>query len=346
MKSDNAASPSAGGNVSRLVDGYGRTINYLRLSITDRCNLRCFYCGTCENFQYIPHANILTYEECLSLIRLSHSLQVSKVRLTGGEPFVRKDFTRFLARVMQELPGLDLRVTTNGTLLQGRGGELKETGLRCLNISLDTLDREKYRRLTGRDYFPRVRKAIDDCLEAGIRVKINAVAMRGVNDSEIDDFVDFALNNPVDLRFIEFMPVGESSAWNRDLYWSTTDILAAVRDRAELVPAESDSQTCGPAQMYELPSGWGRIGVISPLSEHFCARCNRFRITSDGKLRTCLFSDKEYNLRALLRSPRLGMDKVLKVMLTANARKPMGYKLLEDCGDSSVCQRRMSAIGG
>jgi cyclic pyranopterin phosphate synthase len=333
-------------SASKLVDAFGRTINYLRLSITDRCNLRCFYCNTCENFRFLPHENILTYEECLSLIRLTHSLQVSKVRLTGGEPFARKDFVRFLARIMRELPGLDLRVTTNATLLQGKVAALKDIGLQCLNISLDTLDREKYRRITGRDYFPRVRKAIDECLEAGIRVKLNVVAMRGVNDNELEDFVSFALNNPLDLRFIEFMPIGEHSAWNRDMYWSTGDILSAIRSRTSLEPADSSGDTCGPAQMYALPEGLGRIGIISPLSEHFCSRCNRFRITSDGKLRTCLFSDKEYNLRALLRSPKLGMDKVLRVMLAANARKPMGYRLLENSGDNSVCRRGMSAIGG
>ena len=202
-----------------LVDTHGRSFSYLRLSITDRCNLRCFYCRSCEGLEFIPHEKILTYEELLSLIGLSDSLGVQKVRLTGGEPFVRKDFIQFLYEIKSKYPACDVRLTTNGTLLADKVSKVHDAGLEVINISLDTLDREKYKRITGRDYFLQVREAIDACLAWGIRVKINVVALKGVNDSELEDFVQLALENPLDVRFIEFMPIGEKNIWHEDKYW-------------------------------------------------------------------------------------------------------------------------------
>ncbi|MCF8104504.1 MAG: GTP 3',8-cyclase MoaA [Desulfohalobiaceae bacterium] len=329
-----------------MIDGFGRKINYLRLSVTDRCNLKCYYCSNSETLAYLTHNDILTYEECLSLIRLTDSLGVNKVRLTGGEPFARKDFTEFLGLLRSELPDLDIRVTTNGTLLEGRVRLLHDIGIRWLNISLDTLNREKYGRITGRDYFTRVRQAIDDCLEAGIKVKINCVALNGFNDGELVDFVHFAQKNPVDVRFIEFMPVGEGSAWGEQYFWSAEKILADVQRIAAVAPVDHESENHGPARMYSLVEGRGRIGLISPLSNHFCATCNRFRITPDGKLRTCLFSDVEYDLMSPLRSSE-GVEAVLKVMREAGAGKPIGHELLQAKRKCvSVCGRRMSSIGG
>jgi len=329
-----------------LIDKYGRKINYLRLSITDRCNLRCFYCNTCNDYKFIPHKEILTYEECLSLIRLSDSLGVSKVRLTGGEPFVRKDCVRFIAKALELFPDLDLRVTTNGTLLKDKISFLKKVGLNYLNISLDTLNRQKFRWITGRDYFSEVRQSIDDCLHHGIRVKINVVAMKGINDNELLDFVRFASDNPVDVRFIEFMPIGCDSHWESSYYWSAEEMLNIIEAEWEIVPLSVKEDTSGPARMYSIHNGQGKIGLISPLSNHFCAQCNRFRITPDGRLRTCLFSDREYRLRPILRSSKLGIENVLKIMKLANDRKPMGYEILKNTKDSSVCHRSMSAIGG
>ncbi len=329
-----------------LIDKYGRKINYLRLSVTDRCNLRCFYCNTCNDYKFIPHKDILTYEECLSLVRLSDSLGVSKVRLTGGEPFVRKDCVRFIAQVLELFPDLDLRVTTNGTLLRDKIPYLKKVGLNYLNISLDTLDRRKFLWITGRDYFSAVRQSIDDCLNNGIKVKINVVAMRGINDSELMDFVCLASENPVDVRFIEFMPIGCDSRWEASYYWSADEILSRIQEKQNLIPLSIKKDNSGPARMYSIPHGQGKIGLISPLSNHFCAQCNRFRITPDGRLRTCLFSDREYRLRPILRSSKLGIENVFKVMKLANERKPMGYELLQKKKDCSVCNRSMSAIGG
>jgi cyclic pyranopterin phosphate synthase len=288
----------------------------------------------------------LTYEELLSLISLSNSLGVQKVRLTGGEPFVRKDFTHFLQRLRAEQPNCDIRLTTNGTLLADKVPKLHEAGLEVVNISLDTLNRTKYQSITGRDYFGEVRRAIDVCLSWGIRVKINVVALKGVNDSEVEDFVQLALENPLDVRFIEFMPIGEKSIWKEDRYWPISEILESAQRVTSLTQIEDKKKDSGPAKMYDLPEGKGRLGFISPLSAHFCHQCNRLRITSDGRLRTCLFSDKEYRLRPILRSPKLGLPAVLRVIKLANQAKPLGYHLLEKHKKEMVCQRGMSTIGG
>ena len=346
----------------KLTDGLGRGISYLRLSVTDRCNLSCTYCAGGPR-EFIPHPDILRYEECASLISLARSLGVSKVRLTGGEPFVRKGFTEFVVRTLAAFPDLDLRITTNATLLAPHIDTLARAGLSRVNISLDTLDRAKYQRITGFDRYAEVRGAIDACLGAGIKVKVNCVAMRGVNQEELPGFVDLARTLPIDLRFIEFMPVGGANGWDEATVWSAEEIIAEAGKLAGLVPVGRGSQSSetgkageaeanqGPARMFEIVGGLGRLGVISPLSCHFCASCNRLRVTSDGRLRTCLFSDKTYNLRPLLRHPKLGPDAVRRVIEAAIRTKPEGYKLLRErmqgrIQGTSVCATRMHSIGG
>jgi len=334
---------------SGLVDLHGRSINYLRLSVTDRCNLRCMYCQIREDFSFIPHSDILTYEECLELIRLSQHIGVSKVRLTGGEPFVRKDFEGFLGRILSAWPDLDLRVTTNGTLITDKIERLKDMGLKSLNISLDTLQRSKYAEITGKDLFPQVQAALDKALEHGLSIKLNVVAMRGVNDDELADFIDYATGHPVDVRFIECMPVGESLHVSRQSFWSADDILRQAQELNDLEPVLDRHLTGGPARMFNLAGGKGRIGVISPLSHHFCSQCNRLRITSDGRLRPCLFSEREYRLKPLLRSTRLGEKHILRVLRQAGQKKPLGHTLLQDrCRDEAEVKeyRRMSSLGG
>jgi cyclic pyranopterin phosphate synthase len=328
------------------VDGLGRTVNYLRLSITDRCNLRCAYCHS-PNPAYIPHPDILRYEELVPLVGLARSLGIRKVRLTGGEPLVRRDFTGFIRSLRKTYPDLDLRLTTNATLLAGKVRELADLGLSCINISLDTLNREKYQRITGRDFFPAVRRAMDEVLEAGMRLKVNAVAMRGVNDDELPAFLDLARNNALDMRFIEYMPMGAGTRWSEDKLWPSEDILTQARKLAQLAPVNGKSTQSGPARLFAIQDGKGRVGVISPLTSHFCGRCNRLRITPEGRLRTCLFSDREYRLMPLLRHPDLGLPAVSKVLKLALARKPVGAALLAARTQGrGVAERRMSAIGG
>jgi len=331
-------------NAAVLRDGRGRTVSYLRLSVTDRCNLSCMYCRPRERLTFIPHPNILRYEELLDLVSLARDMGIDKVRLTGGEPFARRDVMVLVESIRRRFPEMDLRLTTNATLLAGKPAILADLGVTALNISLDTLDAAKYERITGFDRLDTVRRALDESLAAGLRVKINAVALRGINTDEIADFVRLAQDAPLDIRFIEFMPVGDGNQWRPENYIAASDVLALAGQVAELVPDEQTHLSGGPAKMYRIVGGRGRFGVISPLSEHFCDSCNRLRITSDGKLRTCLFSDREYRLRPLLRNKKLGLEKVRQVIVKALQFKPLGYAVLNPGAVPEA--RNMSAIGG
>jgi len=328
-----------------MTDGFGRSVNYLRLSITDRCNLRCLYCGS-PDMRFIPHEDILRYEELVQLVDLAVSLGIGKVRLTGGEPLVRRNFMFLVESLMARHPGLDLRVTTNGALLGGKAAPLKEFGVTAINLSLDAMDAGIFERITGRDEYRAVRAAMDEVLEKGPRLKINAVALKGVNDHQLGAFLDFAMKHPVDVRFIEFMPMGGKTVWSPERFWSADEILADAEKLAALSPVASGERD-GPARMYELEGGLGRFGVISPMSNHFCDSCNRLRITPDGRLRTCLFSDREYRLRPLLRHPKHGLETVRRVVVKALSKKPRGYEILKmRRANGPAAQKRMSAIGG
>ncbi len=328
-----------------LTDKLGRSVSYLRLSVTDRCNLRCVYCVT-KDFKFIPHPEILRYEEMLRLVDLAATMNIKKLRLTGGEPFARRGFMDFVGAIMSNHNDMDLRITTNGTLIKPLVPELKRMGVGRLNISLDTLHRKTFEEVTGRDHLNEVLASIEACLSAGIKVKINAVAMKGINDSELGLFIDFARKNPVDMRFIEFMPMGDDTQ-SDSKFWSADEILTQAKEFANFIPVKRTIENRGPARMYSIEGGKGRLGLISPVSSHFCGTCNRLRITSDGHLRTCLFSDRTYKLRNILRNPKLDDDAIRKVIAAATRDKPLGYHLLESrTGHEGVCETQMSAIGG
>ncbi len=331
-----------------IKDNYGRMVSYLRLGITDRCNLNCFYCRPCKNTRFIPHKEILTYEDMFYLLGIVSRMDVQKVRLTGGEPFVRRDILYFLNRVKNSFPGLDIRLTTNATLIAGKIRALKDIGIKGLNISLDSLDRDKYQRITGRDCLNNVLASIDRCLEVGIRVKVNVVALKGVNDDELEGFVDLALTRPLDVRFIEFMPIGQKTLWQKNNFWRSDEIVRSAAGITALEPVDEQDMNHGPARIFNLPGGLGRIGVISPLSNHFCLTCNRLRITADGRLRTCLFSDRDYRLLPLIRSSRISPDRLKTVLERAGLKKPMGHEIMGQSSSEqkSFCQRIMSSIGG
>lgn len=328
-----------------LSDAHGRSVSYLRLSVTDRCNLRCLYCDN-QMSNRLQHADVLRYEEMLDLMGLARGLGIGKVRLTGGEPFARRDFMEFLERARARFPDLRLRVTTNGTLLAPFAPRLAQAGVDRVNISLDTLDPATFARVTGRDLYHEVRRGIDACLEAGIRVKINAVALRGVNDHELPGFLALAAELPLDVRFIEYMPMG-GSQWRAEQVWRASEILAEAKTLAQLLELPRDAEDAGPAQMFAIGGGAGRLGLITPLSNHFCAGCNRLRITSGGALRTCLFSDRVYRLRPALRHARLGLPFVERILRLALRRKPVGADLLAARrAGQGVSHTAMSSIGG
>lgn len=329
----------------RLADDKGRTVSYLRLSVTDRCNLRCLYCDG-QMKQRLTHHDVLRYEELLDLMGLARDLGIGKVRLTGGEPFARRDFMDFLERARERFPDVSLRLTTNGTLVAPYAPRLAAAGVSRVNISLDTLNAATFARITGQDLYPQVRSAIDACLEAGIRVKINAVAMRGVNDRELPGFLALARDLPVDIRFIEYMPMG-GAEWHAEQVWRASEILEEAQVLAKLTPLAREAEDAGPAQMYSIEGGKGRLGLITPLSNHFCGSCNRLRITSGGVLRTCLFSDRVYRLRPALRHPKLGLAAVERIVRLALRKKPVGADLLaaRRAGEG-VSATSMSSIGG
>ncbi|WP_291441184.1 GTP 3',8-cyclase MoaA [Desulfovibrio sp.] len=329
-----------------LVDGHGRVVRYLRLSVTDRCNLRCMYCCSNARQTCIPHPQVLRYEEMARMVGIMARLGVTKVRLTGGEPFARKGCDGFLHMLHSRFPDMDLRLTTNGTLLEPHIPLLRQVGVKVVNLSLDSFDRETFAKVTGRDMQPAVLSALDRLLSAGIRVKVNAVAMRGVNDGQMDDFVHAVQTMPIDLRFIEFMPMGSGTLWNAGTFWSAADIRTEAERRVRLVPEKEDKAEAGPARMFRVEGGKGRLGFITAVSCHFCGSCNRLRLTSDGHLRTCLFDDREYALRSLLRDPAMTDADIEQVIRKACTEKPVGAELLANRSGDEVAARQMVGIGG
>ena len=320
-----------------LRDQYGREVHYLRLSVTDRCNLRCVYCRSEARQTFIPHPKVLRYEEMVRLVGVLAGLGVRKVRLTGGEPFARKDCDTLL----------DLRLTTNGTLLEPHIPLLRRVGVRAVNLSLDSFDRETFARVTGRDLLPAVLASLDALLRAEIRVKINVVAMRGVNDGQMDDFAHAVRHLPVDLRFIEFMPMGNGTLWGPETFWPADQIREEAQRRLRLTPEKDQEAEAGPARMYRVEGGKGRMGFITAMTCQFCGSCNRLRLTSDGHVRTCLFDDKEYRLRGLLRHPRCNDADLVRVLRLACAQKPLGAEILAARrAGCAVAGKQMVGIGG
>lgn len=327
--------------MNRLEDAHRRKISYLRLSVTDRCNLRCLYCTPVTGFENIPHKEILTYEEMTRLTRLCLSQNMTKVRLTGGEPLVRKGILDFV-RQLKTLPVPDLRLTTNGILLGQYARELYQAGVTRVNVSLDTLDQTKYKEITKAGSLKRVWESLNQAQKVGMGpIKLNVVVIRGMNDDEIEDFARLSLETPFQVRFIEFMPL-ERNGWKPGRVITSEEVLARLQKMGKLEPVAPEKND-GPARRYRLLDGPGEVGLISPISNHFCPTCNRLRITADGKLLTCLFSSSEVDLKGPLRGGASD-DELLSIISRAVAEKPMGHHLQE--GESTVHERPMSTIGG
>ena len=333
---------------SVLTDLFDRTISYLRLSLTDRCNLKCLYCAPKgRQGKLLRHSDLLTYEELLRVVRAAAGMGMSKLRLTGGEPLVRRQVMRFINQ-LDTIDGLrDIRITTNGVLLEKYAASLLDAGISKINISLDSLKPERFAKITGVDCFAQVWRGIETARAVGFSpVKLNMVVMRGVNDDELADFAQLSRDTDLHIRFIEFMPMGASSRWNTDTYLCSDRIKERLQDLGELIPVLR-SETDGPARMFQLGAdAKGKLGFISPLSHHFCDRCNRLRLTSEGKLRACLLHDAETDLRALLRQGC--SDEDIRAALVAAVRsKPQGHRMEERLREQEGgCHGRMSRIGG
>ncbi|MGZ6202073.1 MAG: GTP 3',8-cyclase MoaA [Thermodesulfobacteriota bacterium] len=326
-----------------LLDPFRRKINYLRISITDRCNLRCRYCMPEEGISIIPHQEILTYEEILRVVRVFGTEGISKVRLTGGEPLVRKGIVNFVSRLSQIEEIKDLSLTTNGILLKEFGQDLKNAGLKRINISLDSLKKDRFFQITRKDEFEKVWAGIEEALRVGLSpIKINMVAIRGFNDDEIESFAQLTLGLPLIVRFIEYMPSGNGDEWKETDILTISQIMSHLKNVGKLIPIPSDRWD-GPAKRFRIKGALGEIGLFGAISSHFCDDCNRLRLTPDGKIRTCLFSDEEIDIKELLRNG--GSDRDLKEKLfVALKKKPERHSI--NTHQFKKCQRNMSAIGG
>ncbi len=323
-----------------LRDSFGRSVDYLRLSVTDRCNLRCVYCMPPEGIPLKPTEEILTYGELLRVARVAASLGIRKVRITGGEPLVRRGVVEFI-RGLSAVPGIgELCMTTNGIALADLARPLAAAGLRRVNISLDTLRRDRYAEVTRRDLLPAVLAGIDAAIAAGLApVKINVVLLPGLHPGDVDEFLSLARGTPVAVRFIERMPVGCLPAEG----FVSAD---GIRRRLLALPGvrEAAGDGSGPAVTYAVPGFRGTFGVISPISRKFCSFCNRLRLTADGRLRNCLFARETLDVRAALREGA-GEPGVAALIRRAVACRPEGHDLRGD-GCPSAAAEPMSRVGG
>jgi cyclic pyranopterin phosphate synthase len=326
-----------------LADQFNRPITYLRISVTDKCNLRCVYCMPEHGLPWLPKADILSYEEIAQLVRAAASAGVRSIRLSGGEPLVRKDLSRLVAEIA-EIDGIeDIALSTNGLLLEEQLDALLAAGLKRVNISLDTLREDRFFEIARRPGLDRVLSAIDAAIARGLApVKINCVVMRGYNDDEIPAFAQWTRERAVYVRFIELMPVQENLDVQRDAYVSADEILERVQSIGELQPSAGPGGN-GPARYFAFPDAPGAVGVISPLSHDYCERCNRVRLTADGRLRLCLFGDHEIDLRAPLRAGATEGE-ISGILRSAMLIKPERHHL--KLGEAASRMRAFSEIGG
>lgn len=321
-----------------LTDRYLRSINYVRISITDRCNLRCRYCMPEDGVPLLDHKDILSYEEIFFLCEVLRGLGVRKIRFTGGEPLVRRGFLDFLSSLKEALPNLKIALTTNGVLLLEQAERIAKIGISGLNVSLDTLNPYRFRYITRNGDLTRVLDGMALARKAGLRsIKVNTVIIRHFNDDEIPDLLDFCAKNDYLLRLIEFMPMDEK-LWQKDSYIPAQEILDSISCGGIWIPYATEEEITGPARYYQNPQSGQRIGIISAVSSHFCSLCNRIRVSASGGLRACLFAKAETNLRELLAA----RDKngLVKTIVEAVTSKPRCWE------DVASGELHMSQIGG
>lgn len=326
----------------KLKDKYERIIDYMRISITDRCNLRCVYCMPEKGVKLFEHKEILTYEEITRVVSIAASLGVKKIRLTGGEPLTRKNIF-FLISSLRAMKGIeDISLTTNGILLEKYAKGLADSGLNRINISLDTLRPDRYKKITRGGDISLVMKGVGAAEEAGLLpIKINMVPIRNINDDEIADFTLMTLNTARHVRFIEFMPIGSRDLWSDERYISSDELKKTVEKIGPLMPVRF--RKTGPARYFRFDGAPGVIGFISALTHHFCGDCNRLRLTADGRLRPCLFSETEIDLKPALRK-QSSDNEIERLLRLAIEVKPEGHKI--DQRDDLSSLKNMSRIGG
>jgi cyclic pyranopterin phosphate synthase len=330
-----------------LVDPYGRAHDYLRISVTDRCNLRCVYCMPEEGMEFEPQESILSYEEITSVVKVLARHGVRKLRLTGGEPLVRKELD-LLVGMLSVIPGIeDIALTTNGIYLASKAERLKAAGLTRVNISLDSLKPDRFKRITRGGDVSRVLESIETSYLVGFDpIKINVVLMKGMNDDEIQDFLAMTIDRPIQVRFIEYMPIGHDDEGWRERYVPLSTVLDRCNEMGwEASPTEQVYGN-GPAKNYRIKDAKGSFGLIHPVSDHFCETCNRLRLTADGNIKPCLFWSDEFNVRKWIGDD----DKVEALFYKALGHKPENHEMAKTLSNESLTHtptvRRMSQIGG
>jgi cyclic pyranopterin phosphate synthase len=306
---------------NELIDGYGRIGRKLRLSVTDRCNMRCIYCMPDNNNEWFEQHNIISYEEIIRLTAVFVSLGIEKLRITGGEPTVRYKIETLIG-ALSNIRGIkSIDMTTNGLLLSDKVKELKQAGLDGVNISLDTFRADRFKAIAGVDGLDRVLTSIKAADNVGLKVKINAVVIRGWNDDEVVDFARFARDTGYTVRFIEFMPLDGTGIWTPDLVFSKREMIQRINKNVkELVPLNNNNSE--PATLYSFADSEGTLGFIPSMTEPFCNKCDRLRLTSDGRFLTCLFEDPGYDLKQLLRNRKSDDDAIRKYILQCTKKKP------------------------
>ncbi|MGQ9919448.1 MAG: GTP 3',8-cyclase MoaA [Bryobacteraceae bacterium] len=327
-----------------LIDGYGRLHDNLRVSVTDRCNIRCFYCMPERDIEFLPRAEILTFEEIERFVRIAASLGVAKVRITGGEPLVRRDLD-VLVRRLAGIEGIrDIALTTNGVLLAGQAAALRRAGLRRLNVHLDTLDRERFRLMMRRDELERVLAGLEAARGAGFAtVKINAVAVKGLTEPDLVPLAHFGREHGFQIRFIEFMPLDAQGVWDQSRVLLMEEMLEILgREFGQLEPVP-DPEPRAPALEYRFPDGRGTVGFIASVSRPFCLNCNRIRLTADGHLRYCLFALEETDVKSLLRGGASDSE-IRETIRRTVAKKWLGHEIQQ--AGFVPPPRPMYAIGG
>lgn len=326
-----------------LIDGFERLHDNLRISVTDRCNIRCFYCMPEGPIPFLEREQILSFEEIERVARVAVSLGVRKLRITGGEPLVRKGLPSLVER-LGAIPGVeDVGLTTNGVLLAGLAADLRNAGLRRLNVHLDTLDPERFRQISRRDDFARVMEGMDRALELGFQVKINAVAVKNLCEPDVVPLARFGRERGVEIRYIEFMPLDAQGIWDKSKVLLQDQMMELLRREIGELVEIPDRDPRAPATEYRFADGVGRVGFISSVSKPFCLNCNRLRLTSDGKLRYCLFAIEELDVKGLLRGG--GSDEqVAEVIRETVRRKWIGHEI--HSGQFVAPPRPMYSIGG
>jgi cyclic pyranopterin phosphate synthase len=326
-----------------LVDGFGRVHDNLRISVTDRCNIRCFYCMPENEVRFVERREILDFEEIERFARVAAGLGIRKIRVTGGEPLLRRNLPFLIGR-LAAIPGIeDLALTTNGVLLDDLAAPLYDAGLRRLNVHIDTLDRQRFAEITRRDDLPRVLAGLETAKRAGFKIKLNAVAVKNLVEPDIVPLARFARENGFEVRYIEFMPLDHQNLWDRGKVLLADDILAMLsREISPLIPVP-DPDPRAPASEYLYQDGRGTVGIIASVSKPFCLNCNRIRLTADGKLRYCLFAIEEDDLKSLMRSG--ASDEEIADLVRRNlAGKWEGHEI--NSGKFVAPPRPMYSIGG